>query len=374
VPNRDLVVVGASAGGVEALIRLVRELPPDLPAAVLVVLHMPPDGMSNLGPILSRAGHLPARQARDGDEIEPGRILVARPDHHLLVRDGRVVLSRGPHENLQRPAIDPLFRSAALNADGRTVGVVLSGALDDGAAGLQTIAQAGGLTVVQDPSDALVPSMPTSAMELVDVDEVLSADDIGRHLPELLRAPKGDNRMDDRARQALQGEVEAAQAGTTTEGTPDGKPSVYGCPDCGGVLWEVDEDGFRFRCRVGHAYTARSLLAAENAGLEDALWAALRALEEQESLSRRMLERGWGSATARGRHEERVEELAERANTLRQFLLSPVFGDVGEATGATPAEAGDLPGAEPQGRTPRAGRRGRRHGEQAEPAAGQRAG
>ena len=332
MPNRDLVVVGASAGGVEALIRLVRELPGDLPAAVLVVLHMPPDGMSNLGPILSRAGRLPARQAQDNDTIRAGHILVARPDHHLLVRDGKVRLTRGPHENLQRPAIDPLFRSAALGRDGRTIGVVLSGALDDGASGLRTIAAAGGLTVVQDPSDALVPSMPTSAMEMVDVDAVLPADEIGRRLPELLGAPKGETTMDDDARKALEIEVDAVEAGTGVESTPKGNPSVFGCPDCGGVLWEVDDDGLRFRCRIGHGYTARALLAAENAGLEDALWAALRALEEQESLSRRMLERGWGSTASRDRHKERVDELSERATVLRKFLLSPVFGDIAAAT------------------------------------------
>jgi two-component system chemotaxis response regulator CheB len=182
------VVVGASAGGVEALTRFVHELPADFEAAVLVVLHLTPTASSNLPAILTRAGRLPAAHARDGEAIEPGRILVAPPDRHLLVHDGRVRLSSGPSENLHRPAVDVLFRSAAVNRDGRTVGVVLSGALDDGAEGLRSIAMAGGLTIVQDPADAIIPSMPMHALEAAAVDRVLPADEIGRQLPQLLRA------------------------------------------------------------------------------------------------------------------------------------------------------------------------------------------
>jgi two-component system chemotaxis response regulator CheB len=189
------VVVGASAGGVEALTRFVRELPADFEAAVLVVLHLKPTAASNLPAILARAGRLPAAHAQDGEAIEPGRILVAPPDRHLLVHEGRVQLSSGPSENFHRPAVDVLFRSAALNRDGRTVGVVLSGALDDGADGLRSIARAGGLTIVQDPADAIIPSMPMHALEAAPVDRVLPADEIGRQLPQLLRAPRVENRV-----------------------------------------------------------------------------------------------------------------------------------------------------------------------------------
>jgi two-component system chemotaxis response regulator CheB len=334
VPDRDLVVVGASAGGVEALIRVVREFPADLDAAVLVVLHMTPNASSNLPAILARAGPLPASHARDGEPLERGRILVAPPDRHLLVRDGHARLSSGPSENLHRPAVDVLFRSAAINRDGRTVGIVLSGALDDGADGLRTIAMAGGLAIVQDPADALIPSMPLSALEAAGVEHVLPADQIGRQLPELLRAPHGENAMDQRMRETLEHEVAVSEMdGFRTAETPPGSPSGFGCPDCGGVLWEVGEQaGLRFRCRVGHAYTARALLAAEDAGLEDALWAALRALEEQESLSRRMLERHWGGAAQRSRKrlQQRTDELRERSEVLRRFLSSPVVGPFGD--------------------------------------------
>ena len=337
MPDRDLVVVGASAGGVEALIRLVSGLPRDFGAAVLVVLHLTPNASSNLPAILARAGRLPAAHARDGEPIQAGRILVAPPDRHLLVRDGHARLSSGPSENLHRPAVDVLFRSAAVNRDGRTVGVVLSGALDDGADGLRTIAMAGGLAVVQDPADALVPSMPMSALEAANVDHVLPADEIGRQLPDLLREPHGAIAMDQRTREILEHELALSQMDASrAPEIPPGSPSVFGCPDCGGVLWEVDEQGgLRFRCRVGHAYSARALLAAEDAGLEDALWAALRALEEQEALSRRMLDRRWANASARSRSrlEQRADELRERGEVLRRFLMTPVagaFADDGE--------------------------------------------
>ena len=321
MPDRDLVVVGASAGGVEALIRVVGGLPDDFKAAVLVVLHVTPDAASNLPAILTRAGRLPAAHARDGEPIRPGHILVAPPDRHLLVRNGHVRLSSGPSENLHRPAVDVLFRSAAVNHDGRTIGVVLSGALDDGADGLRTIAMAGGLTVVQDPADALIPSMPTNAMEAAHVDRVLPADEIGRQLPDLLHAPHRENTMDQATTQTLERELALTEMGAARRPeTPPGSPSVFGCPDCGGVLWEIDEQGgLRFRCRVGHAYSARALLAAEDAGLEDALWAALRALEEQESLSRRMLERHFGSAAGR-RQAQRVVRARRQARARPHSL------------------------------------------------------
>jgi two-component system, chemotaxis family, protein-glutamate methylesterase/glutaminase len=356
VASRDLVVVGASAGGVEALIRVVSQLPPTFPAAMLVVLHTPAKTPSNLPAILARAGPLPTAHARDGEPIEPGRILVAPPDRHLIVQDGHVRLSSGPFENLHRPAVDVLFRSAAINRDGRTVGVVLSGALDDGADGLRTIALAGGLAVVQDPDDALIPSMPTSAMVATHVDHVLPADEIGRRLPELLGTPHGENAMDQRAKESVEQEIAiSAMDRPRMPETPPGSPSVFGCPDCGGVLWEVDhEHGLRFRCRVGHAYTARSLLSAEDTGLEDAMWAALRALEEQESLSRRMLNRHWGSGAdrSRARLKQRSDDLGQRADVLRRFLTTPVVGgfadDDAHAPSATPAPVDDRRALESQ--------------------------
>src|SRR4051812_18934534 len=187
--GRDIFVIGASAGGVEALMRLGRGLPPDFPGAVFVVLHLPTGAPSVLPRLLSRAGPVPAVHPSAGESIEQGRIYVAPPDRHLLIVDGRVHLALGPRENGHRPAIDPLFRTAARSYGRRVVGIVLSGALDDGSAGLSAIKMRGGLAVVQHPEDALFASMPNNAMAYVAVDHVLSADDIGLRLRELIGEP-----------------------------------------------------------------------------------------------------------------------------------------------------------------------------------------
>ncbi len=335
MPSRDLVVIGASAGGVDALMRVVRGLPADLPAAVVVVLHLPPDAVSNLPVILERAGELPARTAVDGMDLEPGLILCAPPDHHVTISGQSVRVGRGPHENLHRPSVDVLFRSAATEADGRSCGIILSGALDDGTTGMRAIHRIGGLTIVQDPADALVPGMPSSVLEVISPNHVLPADEIGRRLPALLDEPIGSREpIAPAARAVLEQEVAMSQLDPRAhDRPPPGDASAFGCPHCGGVLWELDDGGeLRFRCRTGHAYSARSLMAAEDSALDETLWAALRALEEQESLTRRMLERNWaaGADRTRERLRERAEEAARRADVLRNFLLSPVGVSHGE--------------------------------------------
>jgi two-component system, chemotaxis family, protein-glutamate methylesterase/glutaminase len=218
-----------------------------------------------------------------------------------------------------------------VNRDGRTIGVVLSGALDDGADGLRTIALAGGLAVVQDPTDALIPSMPRSAIDAARVDLVLPADEIGRKLPELLAAPAGENAMDERTKQTVEQEVAiSAMDASRTPETPPGKPSVFGCPDCGGVLWEVDQEhGLRFRCRVGHAYAVDSLLDQQKLSIENAFWIALRALEERGALLRRLVARAekGGSKSNVRRYAEEQQVVASRAKALRDVILSGILGN-----------------------------------------------
>lgn len=317
---RDIVVIGASAGGIEALTGLVRQLPADLGASIFVVLHLAPDQKSVLPRILSSAGKLPAKHARDGEPIVADRIYVAQPDHHLLVHESHVRVVRGPRENGHRPAIDPLFRTAAYAFGPRVIGIVLSGALDDGTAGLVAIKSRGGLALVQDPNEAIVEMMPRSALENVDIDHVLPVSEMAALLPKLV----GEQPSNAPARTALL-EVEAAlQLNGSTDGKLKvGEPSAIACPSCGGVLNEVHEgDLLRFRCRVGHAYAPETLYQEQGLALESALWAALRALEEQASLGRRMAARarGLGQVKSAVRFDERAESSEQQARVVRETL------------------------------------------------------
>jgi two-component system, chemotaxis family, protein-glutamate methylesterase/glutaminase len=326
VPGRDIVVAGASAGGVEALVELVRGLPDDFPAALFVVLHVPSHGTSVLPAILARAGPLAAAHANDGEEICPGRIYVAPPDHHLLLRRGRVRVVRGPRENGHRPAVDPLFRTAARWYGRRTVGVVLSGTLDDGTAGLAAIKRRGGIAIVQHPEDAHFTGMPDSALENVEVDHCRAASEIGAILGELVRQPvsvEGEAPMsEDMQREAEIAEFELDAI--ESDGHP-GAVSGFTCPECNGALWELrDGNVLRFRCRVGHAYSSATLLDEQAATLETALWTAFRALEERAALARRLLERAkaGGHNYAVTRFAEQAREAEERAAVVHQALLN----------------------------------------------------
>ena len=323
MPDHDIVVVGASAGGVEALVGMAASLPADLPAAVFVVLHVPSTGTSALPGILSRHGQLPASHVKDGEPIEPGHIYVAPPDHHLLVRTGHVHLARGPRENGHRPAVDPLFRSAAREYATRVVGVVLSGALDDGTAGLVAVKSQGGVTVVQDPEDALYSGMPASALEHAKVDHVLPAASIGALLAQLATEPAGEPAGPAPTDMKVEVEVERFSL-EAIEADHPGDPSGFSCPDCNGVLWAIQDGGMqRFRCRVGHAWSPESLLTRQSESLEAALWIALRSLEERAALARRLAEpaRRRGHRITATRFEEQATEAQQAARVVRELLL-----------------------------------------------------
>ena len=305
-----IVAIGASAGGVEALQRVVRHLPASFLAPIVVVLHLPSTGISHLPDILTRIGAVPARQATHRARLEPGRILVAPPDRHVIVANDRLLLVDGPRENGVRPAIDPLFRSVARSFGTGAIGVILSGTLDDGAAGMATIAAAGGATIAQDPADAICPGMPTSAIETGAVDHIELADDIGPLLDRLVAQPPG-RRSADEQRDG------AGAAGST------GTDLV--CPECGGVLRVFEESSvIRFHCRVGHDYSPESLHGAYDARLEAALWAAIRSLEESASLARRLANasRERGAEWMAARYDAREREAAERADLIRSAILS----------------------------------------------------
>src|SRR5262245_31438051 len=289
MPAQDIIVVGGSAGGLEALSKVLSGLPSNLDASVFVVLHTSPQSGNGLPQILSRTAVLPVAFAIDGEAPERGRIYVAPPDHHLTIEEGLLSVARGPRENGFRPAVDPLFRSAAKHYDGRVVGVVLSGALDDGTFGLMAVKEAGGAAVVQHPYEAYVPSMPLSAIQNVEVDHIVRVDEMAglrvkatdsglQSGPRIARQTRAENReVDPTGRDiSLEGEKPDALADP---------PSCFVCPDCGGSLWEAREGGLsRFRCHTGHGYTVDSLLAAQNGKLEKALWSAVRRLMERTAL------------------------------------------------------------------------------------------
>jgi two-component system chemotaxis response regulator CheB len=322
-----VVVAGASAGGVEPLRTLVAGLPADLDAAVLIVLHVPRDSSSALPAILSRCGPLPASHAVDGEHLMSGRVLVAPPDHHLIVSDGRVRLSRGPTENGHRPAVDPLFRSVARAWRDRAVGIVLSGSRNDGTSGAIAIADAGGTVFVQDSGEALHPSMPRSVEEHVTAAVAVPVTAMGEAVSKAVEAmrptgsgwhPGADGRNDLLAR-----ETAIAIMADVTIDESNARPAGFGCPHCHGALFEIPgEPAPRFRCRVGHAWTGDTLLDEQGAAMEGALWMALRSLEEKAALSHQMAEaaRQRGSGLAAERYDAAGADNLQASRLIRRLI------------------------------------------------------
>jgi two-component system chemotaxis response regulator CheB len=323
--GRTVVVAGASAGGVEALVALVRSLPADFPHAMLVVLHVSPTGTSVLPAILARACHLPVASPKDGDELCDGHVYVAPPDCHLVVEDSRLRLSQAPRENGHRPAIDPTMRTAAAAYDGGTIGIVLSGSRDDGTAGLMAIKARGGSAIVQDPDEALYSAMPLSAMAHLEPDAVLPisamAQWILRHAT--MNGPSASDQpiaMEERTndpRLAVADTIHDPPQAAIGEGTR------FTCPDCGGVLFERHEGALeRFECSVGHVFSIESLSSAQAEALESALWAAVRSLEDRAAKLKRLADRARGNAQHRSANsfERQAEDALDRSRTIREAI------------------------------------------------------
>jgi two-component system chemotaxis response regulator CheB len=309
-----VVGIGASAGGVDALIRLVRELPEDFAAPICVVVHLPASGRSLLAPILSRHTRLAVFPAADEQLIEPGRIYVAPNDRHLIVEEGRLRLDRGPKENGVRPAVDVMLRTLAAAYGPRAVAVILSGALGDGAAGVVAVRNAGGTVVVQQPDDATVPSMPEAALAAVGgADAVLDASAIGVALARLVPPAK----LEEHA-----GMTAADKPLAESADRPEGPPSPFTCPECNGSLWEIrDGEAVRYRCRVGHSYSEDAMVIEQGGAVEAALWSALEALEERAEFLRRVAERhGERRPRLRDRFTGAAEDALDRAELIRTAL------------------------------------------------------
>lgn len=307
MPRRDIVVLGTSAGGIEVLRVILAGLPWDFQASIFIVLHTSEDSPGLLPEILNRRSKLPVLYAVHNAEILPGRVYVAPSGaHHMLLERGRVRLAPGPRENRHRPSIDALFRSAAVSYGARVVGVVLTGNLDDGSAGLGEIKRRRGIAMVQDPEDAVAPSMPNSAIESAEIDFILPADEIAPKLVAL----------------TSEGRPEQPKLVSESQGMePAGR--TYSCPECYGVLEEVKEgDMLRFRCRVGHIYSPESLHADQNVAVEKALWAAIRSLEEHAEFSERLASRSQSQKRARlaARFSQKAQASRDDAGVLRELL------------------------------------------------------
>lgn len=303
--KRDVIVIGASAGGVEALQEVLRHVPANLPAAIFVTLHMAPRAKSFLPEILGRAGRLRASHPEDGEAIEHGRVYVAPPDHHLIIERGHVHLSNGPKEQRHRPCINVMFRSAVMAYGERVIGVILSGELDDGTAGLWEIQRRGGITIAQNPEEAAFPSMPLSALREIAVDYTLGAADMGPLLYGLAGGSETEAaKTDDRAGETVK--VSAQLTDLT-------------CPDCRGTIWELSRGNSKdYRCRVGHTYSAKSMLGGHFAAQEKALYAAIVALEEGASLANRLADQFDVEYADRLRTEARHRQ--SQAEAIRQVL------------------------------------------------------
>lgn len=303
-PGR-VIGIAASAGGVEVLRRLVGDLPAGLDATVCIVLHIPPTGRSLLAPILDRSSPLDVVLAEHDAPLAGGTVFVAPADHHLLVRADRLELSRGPKENGVRPAADPMFRSLARAWGADAAAVVLSGALDDGAAGALAISQSGGRVIIQDPEEALVPGMPASALATGAEAEVVPV----AAMAELLAAFAGVPAREPRDSTSPGGErAELPFSGFT-------------CPECGGALWELREaELVRYRCRVGHSYSEAAMVDAQGNAVEAALWSALQGLEERSELLRRIATRMAAQPRTQSRFARSASEAEDRAAAIRRIL------------------------------------------------------
>lgn len=329
--NPYVIVIGSSAGGVTALQKLVAGLPADFGAPILIVQHVSANAISYLPHILTNVGPLPASHPKDGQALLPGNIYLAPPDHHMLIEDGHILVRKGPKENRFRPSIDALLRSAAHSHGPGVIGVILTGMLDDGTSGMWSVQRMGGTTIVQDPVEAMYPSMPSSVLQYVDVDYVTPIDQISTLLIELTKKEMKQGPSDkEKERERLKMDTGiAAQANAFEIGALQaGDPSHFSCPDCGGVMVQIKEGSMmRFRCHTGHGFSSGSLLNEVKETIEKKLWQSVRSFEESIMLLDMTADNlaQAGNLQAAQEFKTQAETATKSANALRAYIYDHLF-------------------------------------------------
>ena len=306
----DIIVIGASMGGFHALRDLISEFPKDLKAAVLVVLHIPSEHKSFLAETFGKNAKIPVLAAKDHLEIKNGHVYIAVPDFHLLIKSKRIELSHGPRHNLHRPAVDTLFYSAATAYGPRVIGVILTGALDDGTAGLMEVKRHGGVSVIQDPSDAVNPSMPASARDCVPIDHCVPLSKMAELLVTLAGQP-----------------VKMSSLAAAKKMPKPNEPelSTHICPECNGPMWAIEAGNLlHFHCRIGHAFSGQSLLVEKNMALETALWSAVNALKDKSNIAGQLLsllKKSKSKSETPQYYREQIESADYYSDQLREILV-----------------------------------------------------
>jgi two-component system chemotaxis response regulator CheB len=320
---RDIVAIGASAGGIEAILKILGELSADFPASVFVVIHLSPESKSVLPEIIFRKTGFRAVHPENNQRVETGVVYLAPPDYHMTVHEGRIAVEKGPRENRHRPAIDPLFRSVAVSYGSRAIGIILTGSLDDGTAGLQAIKMCGGIAIVQHPEDALFPGMPENALRSVDVDHCVPMAKISGLLKELVGERVEAKNGADCNMPALDAKAKPKTMTPREMMSKLGPPSGFVCPECNGPLWELNEGKTtHFRCLVGHQFSPESFLVEETEALERSLWVAAKTLEERVTLLNRLAAKATsvGQTTTATSFRQKADESEEHVEVIRKMI------------------------------------------------------
>jgi two-component system, chemotaxis family, protein-glutamate methylesterase/glutaminase len=319
-----IIVIGTSAGGTLVLPKLLAQLKHDMNVAVFIVIHMPKRSVADmLVRRLQKYTALKCKIPANQESIKPSHIYLAKPDHHLIVKEEKVLLGKGPMENRYRPSIDTLFRSAAAEFDHKVIGIVLTGLLEDGAAGMVSIKRSGGTLIVQDPNEAEYPDMPNAVLNNVKVDHVIPVEQMGTAIAKIIAKPPKKSKIPGDVKKEAQ-IAERVQIGID-QLSRISEHSVFSCPDCGGGLWEMTSNGnTRYRCHVGHGFSENGLLASMEATTEAALWTAMRIIEERRNLLKKLAEKekSNGSKTVAARYKQRIKELSLQIDQLKKVLFS----------------------------------------------------